>query len=231
MRYATGKTPQHKLHLLQIQYFLYPEDVNCFPSSFEHAYSAITHNAYTTVCTNTSIVSNELEEISTNQEAIPGDNPLMILEGIRKKCVKNIIIGHLNINALANKFDDLKIVLKDKVNILLLVETKLDDSFPIHQFIIEGYTSPYRLDRNCFGGGVLVYVRTDIPSKELKKRNLHKYIEALFVEINLKKTKLLLVGTYHSKHAEHVTSDTQFLRTDWPCSRRLFGLCQISYSG
>ena len=88
-----------------------------------------------------------------SQEAIPGDNPLMILEGIRKKCVKNIIIGHVNINALANKFEDLKIVLKDKVDILVLVETKLDDRFPIYQFIIEGYTTPYRLDRNCFGGG------------------------------------------------------------------------------
>ena len=64
------------------------DKVNCFPSLFEHAHSAITHNASTTVCTDTIIVSNELEEISTNQEAIPGDNPLMILEGIRKKCVK-----------------------------------------------------------------------------------------------------------------------------------------------
>ena len=27
-----------------------------------------------------------------NQEAIPGDNPLMLLQGIRKKCVKNTII-------------------------------------------------------------------------------------------------------------------------------------------
>ena len=119
---------------------------------------------------------------------------------------KNIIIGHLNINALANKFDDLKIVLKDRVDILVLVENQLDDSFPIYQFIIEGYTTPYRLDRNCFGGEVMIYVRKDIPSKELQKPNLHKNIEALFVEKYLKKTKLLLVGTYYSKHG---TSDTQ----------------------
>ena len=169
------------------------------------------------------IVSNELEEISNNQEAIPGDNPLMILEGIRKKCVKNIIIGHLNINALANKFDDLKVLLKDKVDILVLVETKLDDSFPIYQFIIEGYTSPYRLDRNCFGGGVMVYVRKDIQSKELKKHNLHKSIEALFVEMNLKKTKLLLLDTYHSKHDVHGTSDIQFFEQ--------IGLALDVYSG
>ena len=62
----------------------------------------------------------------------------MILEEIRKKYVKNVVIGHLNINALANKIDALKIVIKDKVDILVLVETKLNDSFPINQFVIEG---------------------------------------------------------------------------------------------
>ena len=108
----------------------------------------------------------------------------MILEGIRKKYVKNVVIGHLNINALANKIDALKIVIKDKVDILVLVETKLNVSFPINQFVLEGYTTPYRLDRNCFGGGVMIYVRKDIPNKELKKHNLPKNIEALFVEIN-----------------------------------------------
>ena len=49
----------------------------------------------------------------------------MILEGIRKKYVKNIVIGHLNINALANKFDVLKIVINDKVDILVLGGNKI----------------------------------------------------------------------------------------------------------
>ena len=96
------------------------------------------------------------------------------------------------------------------MDISVLAETKLNDSFPMNQFVIEGNTTPYRLDRNCFGGGVMIYVRKDIPSKELKKDSLPKNIEALFVEINLRKTKLLLVGTDHSKHAVHGTSDTEF---------------------
>ena len=53
-------------------------------------------------------------------------------------------------------------------------------------------------------------MRKDIHSKGLKKHNLPKNIEALFIEINLRKIKLLLVGTYHSKHAVHGTSDTEF---------------------
>ena len=94
MRYATGETSQNKLHLLQILPPISAENsediinkVNSFPS-FDHVHSATTHNTSTTVCTDTSIVSNELEDISNNQEAISGDNPLMILEGIHKKFVK-----------------------------------------------------------------------------------------------------------------------------------------------
>ena len=177
----------------------------------------------TPACSDTSNVTDKTMDIPENKESAPANNPLMILEGIRKKYVKNVVIGHLNINALANKIDALKIVIKDKVDILVLVETKLNDSFPINQFVIEGYTTPYRLDRNCYGGGVMIYVRKDIHSKELKKHNLPKNIEALFIEINLRKTKLLLVGTYHSKHAVHGTSDTEFFEQ--------IGLALNIYSG
>ena len=88
--------------------------------------------------------------------------------------------------------------------------TKLNDSFTDKQCIIEGYTKPYRLDRNCNGGGILIYVRKDISSKELNKNNFTKNIEALFIEINLRKNKFLLVGTYHSTHPEYGTSDLDF---------------------
>ena len=79
-----------------------------------------------------------------------------ILDEIRTKYVKNLIIGHLNINSLVNKFDALSFMIKDKLDILVLVETKLDDSFPDKQFYIEGFRKPYRLDRNCHGGGVMI---------------------------------------------------------------------------
>ena len=77
-----------------------------------------------------------------------------------------MVIGHLNINSLHNKFDALSFIIKDKLDILIIGETKLDYSFSEKQFIINGFTKPYRLDRNRNGGGVMVYVRADIPSKE-----------------------------------------------------------------
>ena len=76
------------------------------------------------------------------------------------------------------------------MDIITIQETKLDSSFPSEQFMLAGYSKPYRLDRNREGGGVLIYVREDIPSKQLTKHNFTKNVEGLFVEINLRKTNL-----------------------------------------
>ena len=149
-------------------------------------------------------------EDTITEESCDTPGAVNILNKIRLKYAKNVIIGHLNINTLANKFDALNLIIKDKIDILILGETKLDDTFPEKQFIIEGFSKPYRLDRNCHGGGVMIYVRKDIPSKELKNHKFSKNIEAIFVEINLRKCKLLLCGTYHSTHPQYGTNDYDF---------------------
>ena len=46
-------------------------------------------------------------------------------------------------------------------------------------------------------GGVLIYVRSDIPCKQLNNHEFSEGIEGIFVEINLRKSKWLLFGTYH----------------------------------
>ena len=104
----------------------------------------------------------------------------------------------LNINSLAPKIEQLKEVIGKNLDILTIQETKLDSSFPSAQFLIDGYSEPYRLDRNRNGGGVMIYVRDDIPSKLLNKHTFTEAIEGLFVEINLRKTKLLFFGSYRS---------------------------------
>ena len=54
----------------------------------------------------------------------------------------------------------------------MLSETKLDNSFPEGQFLIEGYSKPYRSDRICHWGGIMLYIRADIPSKLLSIESL-----------------------------------------------------------
>ena len=72
----------------------------------------------------------------------------------------------------------------------MISETKLDNSFPEGQLLIEGYSKPYRIDRNSHGGGIMLYVRVDIPSKLLSIESLP--MERFHVEINLQKKKWLL---------------------------------------
>ena len=56
---------------------------------------------------------------------------------------------------------------------------------------------PYRFDRNRNGGGILIYVRVDIPSKAPTNHTLEHDIEGIFVELSLRKNKWLLFGSYH----------------------------------
>ena len=64
---------------------------------------------------------------------------------------------------------------------------------------MNGFVKPFRRDRNKFGGGILIYVRKDIPCKLLNNHNFPDDIEGLFVELNFRKSKLLLLGTYHPR--------------------------------
>ena len=50
--------------------------------------------------------------------------------------MNRIILGHLNINSLRNKFESLQEQIIGNVDILLISETKLDNSFPNGQFLI-----------------------------------------------------------------------------------------------
>ena len=77
--------------------------------------------------------------------------------------------------------------------------------------MLDGYSEPYRLDRNREGGGGLIYVREDIPSRLLTKHNFTENLEGLFVEINLRKRKLLFFGGYRSDHEVHGLSKSNFL--------------------
>ena len=107
---------------------------------------------------------------SVSKTAPPIRNPNLEYEclGNRQKSLRTsnlhrIIIAQININSIRNKFEALVNGVRGNVDILMISETKIDDSFPLTQFLIEGFTIPYRLDRNGSDRGILVYIRADIP--------------------------------------------------------------------
>ena len=83
------------------------------------------------------------------------------LHEIRIKNANRLIIGHLNVNSLRNKFEMLEELIKDKIGIFLISETKVNSFFPSGQLVIKGYNTPFRLDRNQNGEVYyFMYVKT-----------------------------------------------------------------------
>ena len=84
---------------------------------------------------------------------------------------------------------------KAQLDIFMLSETKLEDSFPQVQFLIEGFHSPFRFNRKKTGGALLLYVPEDIPAKVLS-HDFHT-AESFFVEIILHKKEWLINCSYN----------------------------------
>ena len=122
-----------------------------------------------------------------DRNKLNANESLSKLKDIKLKNINLVIIAQLNINSLRNNFEFLKETVTGYVDILLISESKLDNSSPAAQFLINGFSSPYQLGRNAHDGGILPYVGEDIPSKFLKGTDFKESLEAIFVEINLKK--------------------------------------------
>ena len=119
-----------------------------------------------------------------------------ILNDVREKNINRPIIGQLNINSIRNKFHFLESEASKHLDILLISETKIDESFPSAQFLLDGFSRPYRLDRCANGGEILLYVRDDIFSCLLTEYKLQDNTECLFIEINIRKRKWLFCCSY-----------------------------------
>ena len=91
-------------------------------------------------------------------------DPLSEIKNLKLRNVNKVISGIININSLPNKFEQLKRLVIKHIDVLVITETKLVDSFPSSQFLMKDFAEPFRLDRNRNGGGVMIYIRDDISS-------------------------------------------------------------------
>ena len=87
--------------------------------------------------------------ISQIDSETPNNNwqdDILVLKNLHVSYPNNIIIGHLNINFIRNKFEMLSLSVAQYVDILMLSKTKLDSTFLSIQFLINGFSVPHRLD-------------------------------------------------------------------------------------
>ena len=122
---------------------------------------------------------------------------------MRRENANKLVFAHINRNSLRNKFELL--VDKGNINVLMISETKIDELSP-WEFPNRWFSKPYRLDRDSLGGGILLYVREDIPSNLLEVET--KPIEGFYAEINLHNNKWLI----NCSHNPHKTMIRNHLR-------------------
>ena len=79
--------------------------------------------------------------VTSNEKKIELDSNY--LSNLRAKNINRLLIGNLNINSISNKFNQLKLLVRGKVDILVITETKLDSTFPTSQFLIKVQASAY----------------------------------------------------------------------------------------
>ena len=108
-------------------------------------------------------------DATTNTSRKIIDDLLMLKCHILKQLPNCRVKLHLNINSIRNKFESLVTFVGNNLDILMISETKIDDTFPESQFLIEGFSKPFRLDRTAKSGGILLYIREDIPCRCIKK--------------------------------------------------------------
>ncbi|CAB4006694.1 RNA-directed DNA polymerase from transposon BS, partial [Paramuricea clavata] len=110
--------------------------------------------------------------------------------------LKGFKVCHLNIASLIKHYDELLLYMQNKLfDIITLNKTRLDSSVLNGEIEIPGYDI-VRRDRNRSGGGVAMYIRSNIPytiRKDLFPGNL----ELICIEIKKFKSKPQLITTWY----------------------------------
>ena len=98
-----------------------------------------------TVASIKSISRNNSAEERAENDVFPS------ITGHRLQNAENITIGALNVNSLRNKIGAVKELITNNIDICLLSETKIDESFPNQQFNISNYKTFRRGRINMVG--------------------------------------------------------------------------------
>ena len=77
--------------------------------------------------------------ISDSSETESAKYALCTLNVIRKNNLSRLLFAHININSIRIKFDILASQVKGNADVIMISETKLDDTFPVDQFALKGF--------------------------------------------------------------------------------------------
>ena len=122
-------------------------------------------------------------EFSTLDETVKEEEGVKSsLCNLKLRNLNRLIFGQININSIRNKFELLFSLVSNNIDVLLISETKIDNTFPVSQFCVPGYSVPFRLDRIGNGGGIMLCVKEHISCRMLSLL-LKKRLKPLLLEL------------------------------------------------
>ena len=69
----------------------------------------------------------------------------------------------------------------------MISETKVDHCFPDGQLFLDGFGTPLCLDRNRNSGGIMLFIRNDIPAKvfSTNDKSIESFYRVNFLEVKM----------------------------------------------
>ena len=102
-------------------------------------------------------------------------------------------------------------IVDDKlVDMLIISETKIDSSFNDNLFQVEGYKTE-RLDTTALGGGLMTFVRSDLPFKRRKDLECEE-LETICYELAMSNTKWGIIDYYRQPFMTNQTFESDMTK-------------------
>ena len=196
--------------------------------------SLSTNQSYFPSTANISIINDSLPSNSRDADSSPlqtrdqnnrdgsqREDPYQEMRQVRSKCRNNVLISYLNINSFRYKFMEIGEILYDQLSdICFFAETKLDATFNQNCFSVPDYKS-FRQDRNSSGGGLMVYVRSNLPVRHRPDLELESPAETIVLDVCINNRKWAVVGAYrppwvdNKRFSDIVTKGTDKIATQF----------------
>ena len=140
--------------------------------------------------------------LANDIELNPGPGPQL-----QPKVNKGLRFFHVNICSQRNKMDELRLFCNEyKPHILSINESWLDESFSDEEIRISGF-NVIRKDRNCNGGGLVVYIAEYLNFNRLDEINhVIPSHEEIWFELIPPKSKKLLVGSIYRPPSSDISA-------------------------
>ena len=168
---------------------------NCSDQEFNADYN--TSNEFEILA----IIQDQEEEYANNSRMNPTGDVLSRIITSRQKDCRKLLLWHLNINSIQNKFEEVKILVNQlKAQVIFLTETKIDSTYPNSQFKLDGFNL-YRQDRRKGGGGIMAFFSSSLITKRLQPPRKYDTFESLVIKSKFGNYVVTVLGLYRPPKA------------------------------